>query len=358
MAKDYYKTLGIEKNASQDDIKKAFRRLAHRYHPDKSGGDEAKFKEANEAYQVLSDEKKRAQYDQFGSASFDGSAGFGGQGFGGFSSFSGGAGSGFAGQGFEDLGDIFGDLFGGGRTRTRERRGSDIQVDMELTFKESIFGVQKDAELMKTVTCERCAGTGGEPGAGMETCKDCDGNGVQIGVQRTMFGNIQTKRTCETCQGTGEMPKKICTTCHGQGVDRKKQTFTVTIPPGVENGAMLRVRGEGEAIKAGRTGDLFVRLHVPKDRHFERDGATLISQATIGFTQAALGDTIEVETVDGPVDLKVPAGTQSGSQFRLRGKGVPHGRGRGDQIVVVNVETPTKLSREQKKLLEELDLFE
>lgn len=350
MAKDYYKTLNVEKGASQDDIKKAFRKLAHQYHPDKAGGDEAKFKQANEAYQVLSDEKKRAQYDQFGSVAFDGSAGgFGGQGFGGFSGFQGGA-------GFEDLGDIFGDLFGGGRTRSRERRGSDIQVDMELTFKESIFGVNKEVELTKTAVCDRCAGTGGEPGQAMETCKDCDGNGVQIGIQRTMFGNIQTKHMCETCQGTGEMPKKICTTCHGKGVERRKQTFSVSIPSGVENGAMLRVRMQGEAIKGGQTGDLFVRLHVPKDQHFERDGATLISQATIGFTQAALGDTIEVQTVDGPVDLKIPAGTQSGSHFRLRGKGVPHGRGRGDQIVVVNVETPMKLSREQKKLLEQLDL--
>ncbi|MCR4314579.1 MAG: molecular chaperone DnaJ [Candidatus Uhrbacteria bacterium] len=349
MAKDYYKTLNLDKGASQDDIKKAFRKLAHQYHPDKAGGDEAKFKEANEAYQVLSDEKKRAQYDQFGSAAFDGSGGFGGgQGFGGFD-FSGGA-------GFEDLGDIFGDLFNGGRGRTRERRGSDIQVDMELTFKESIFGVDKKIEFTKATTCDRCAGTGGEPGAGMETCKDCDGNGVQIGVQRTMFGNIQTKQTCATCEGTGEMPKKICSTCHGQGVERKKHALTVSIPSGVENGATLRVRGQGEAIKTGRTGDLFVRLHVPTDRHFERQGTTLISEARIGFTQAALGDTIEVQTVDGKGDLKIPAGTQAGAQFRLRGKGVPQGRGRGDQIVVVNVETPTKLSREQKKLLEELNL--
>ncbi|MBI4592505.1 molecular chaperone DnaJ [Candidatus Uhrbacteria bacterium] len=349
MAKDYYKTLGVDKGASQDDIKKAFRKLAHQYHPDKAGGDEAKFKEANEAYQVLSDEKKRAQYDQLGSAAFDGSGGFGGQGFGGFSGFQGGA-------GFEDLGDIFGDLFGGGRSRSRERRGSDIQVDMELTFNESIFGVNKEVELTKTDTCDRCGGTGGEPGEAMETCKDCDGNGVQIGVQRTVFGNIQTKHTCATCQGTGEMPKKPCKTCHGQGVERKKQTLTVTIPSGVENGSMLRVRAQGEAIKGGQTGDLFVRLHVPKDRHFERDGATLLTEATIGFTQAALGDTIGVETVDGSVDLKIPAGTQSGAQFRLRGKGVPHNRGRGDQIVNVTVRTPEKLSREQKRLLEDLDL--
>lgn len=352
MAKDYYNTLGVDKNASQDDIKKAFRKIAHKYHPDKPTGDEEKFKEANEAYQVLGDEKKRAQYDQFGSAAFDGSAGgFGGQGFGGFD-FSGFQGAG----GFEDLGDIFGDIFGGGRSRSRERRGSDIQVDADLTFKESIFGADKEVHISKQAPCDRCSGTGGEPGEGMDTCKDCDGQGVQIGVQRTMLGNIQTKRTCPTCQGAGEMPKKPCSTCDGRGVEQKKQTLTVTIPPGVEDGAMLRVRGEGEAIKGGRSGDLFVRLHVARNKQFERQGTTLITQASIGFTQAALGDTIEVETVDGPVELKIPSGTQSGAQFRLRGKGVPHGHGRGDQIVVVHVITPKKLSRAQKKLLEELDL--
>lgn len=352
MAKDYYSTLNVDKGASQDDIKKAFRKLAHQYHPDKAGGDEAKFKQANEAYQVLSDEKKRAQYDQFGSAAFDGSAGGfgGGQGFGGFDF------SGFQGAaGFEDLGDIFGDVFGGGR-RTRERRGSNIQVDMELTFKESIFGVNKEVELTKTAACERCGGTGGEPGQGMQTCKECDGNGAVIGVQRTILGNMQTKRTCQTCLGAGEVPKKPCATCQGEGVVRKRQTFTVTIPSGVEDGAILRVRAQGEAVKGGGAGDLFVRLHVASDRRFERQGTTLISEATIGFTQAALGDTVEVETVDGNVDLKIPAGTQPGAQFRLRGKGVPYGRGRGDQIVVVQVKTPTGLSRKQKKLLEELDL--
>ncbi|NQV90572.1 molecular chaperone DnaJ [Candidatus Uhrbacteria bacterium] len=347
MAKDYYQILEVDRNASQDEVKKAFRKLAHKHHPDKQGGNEEKFKEANEAYQVLGDEKKRAQYDQYGSGAFDGSGG--GQGFGGFSGFSGGA-------GFEDLGDIFGDMFGGGRSRQRERRGSDIQVDMELAFKESIFGVQKEVDLTKTDTCDRCSGTGGEPGEAMDTCSTCNGEGATIGVQRTILGNIQTKQTCQTCQGTGETPKKPCTTCRGLGVDRKRQTFTVTIPAGVENGAMLRVRGQGEALKGGQTGDLFVRLHVPEDKQFDRQGNMLISEAEIGFTQAALGATIDVQTVDGAVDLKIPAGTQSGAQFRLRGKGVPTSRGRGDQIVVVRVVTPQKLSRAQKKLLEELNL--
>src|SRR3989339_1146 len=352
MAKDYYKILEIDKNASQEDVKKAFRKLAHKHHPDKEGGNEEKFKEANEAYQVLGDPEKRKKYDQFGSAAFDGSGGFGGggQGFGGFDF------SGFQGGGFEDLGDLFGDFFGGGRTRSRERRGNDVQMDFDLTFKESIFGIQKEIELTKTTSCERCSGIGAEPGEGMHTCVDCSGSGVQVSIQRTILGNIQSKHTCATCQGTGEIPKKLCTACHGAGVNKKKQKFTVTIPAGVENGAMLRIRGEGEAVKGGSSGDLFVRLHVPEDKYFKREGHTLFTSVPIGFTQAALGDTIEVETVDGPVDFKIPPGTQSDSQFRLKGKGVRSGRGRGDQIVIVEVQTPQKLSREQKKLLEELNL--
>ncbi|MDG1949519.1 MAG: molecular chaperone DnaJ [bacterium] len=349
MSKDYYKLLGVEKGASQDEIKKAFRKAAHKYHPDKETGDEEKFKELNEAYQVLGDEQKRQKYDQFGSGAFDGSGG-GGHGFGGgFGGFQGGA-------GFEDLGDIFGDIFGGGRGRQRERRGSDIQVDLDLSFNESIFGVKKEVSLNKPTVCERCSGNGGEPGEGTDTCGICKGDGVEVFVSRTVFGNIQQKRTCATCQGSGNVPKKNCGTCHGEGVERKQQTFEVSVPAGVEDGAMLRIRGEGEAVKGGRAGDLFVRLHVTHDKRFERQGTTIITQAEIGFTQAGLGDTIEVQTVDGPVDLKIPAGTQANSQFRLKGKGVPHGRGRGDQIVVVNVMTPKKLSRAQKKMLEELDL--
>jgi molecular chaperone DnaJ len=351
MSKDYYKILDVDKSASQDEVKKAFRKIAHKYHPDKPTGDEEKFKTANEAYQVLGDVEKRQKYDQFGSGAFDGSGGGGGQGFHGFS-------GGFGGGGFEDLGDIFGDIFGGGRGRTRAPRGSDIQMDVELSFNESIFGIQKELKLSKPSKCERCSGTGGEPGEGMSTCGICNGEGVEVFHQRTVLGNIQQKRTCATCSGTGETPKVNCTTCHGEGVERKEQTFTVTIPAGVENGAMLRVRGEGESIKGGASGDLFVRLHVANDKRFERQGTTIISNAQIGFTQAALGDTIEVQTVDGPVDLKIPAGTQSASQFRLRGKGVPSGRGRGDQIIVVEVMTPRKLSKAQKKLLKELELSE
>jgi molecular chaperone DnaJ len=354
VAKDYYKILGVDKGASQDDIKKAFRTLAHKYHPDKTGGDDAKFKEANEAYQVLGDPHKRAKYDQFGSAAFEGGQGFqGGQGFGfDFSGFQGGV-------GFEDLGDLFGDMFGGQRgSRRGEPRGSDIQVDVDLSFYESVFGVDKDFEVTKNAACERCAGSGGEPGSGMKTCEECKGSGVQVTVQRTILGAMQSKRTCPMCAGQGEIPNKTCSTCHGEGVDRKRERLSVGIPAGVDDGAVLRVREKGEAVRGGRTGDLFVRLHVKADPRFERDGIHIHSSATIGFTQAALGDTIEIETVDGKGDLKIPAGTQSGSSFRLRGKGVPSNRGRGDQIVMVRVKTPDRLSREQRKLLEQLDLKE
>lgn len=350
MAKDFYNLLGVSKSASQEEIKQAFRKLAHKYHPDKAGGDEAKFKEINEAYQVLGDEKKRQQYDQFGSAAFE--SGGAGQGFNGFdfSGFQGGA-------GFEDLGDIFGDLFGGGGgRRQRTAKGNDIQFDTEISFRDSVFGTEKTITLTKPTNCERCGGTGGEPGTGMETCKTCKGSGVEMGIQRTILGNMQTKRTCSTCYGSGEIPKKTCITCRGDGIERKQRSLVVTIPGGVENGSMLRVRGEGEHLKKGMPGDLFVRIFVKSDSRFEREGANLFSEANIGFTQAALGATIEVETIEGKVDLEIPSGTQTETQFRLRAKGVQTSRGRGDQIVTVHVVTPRKLDRKQRKLLEELDL--
>lgn len=351
MSKDYYQILGVDKRAKPEEIKRAFRKLAHQYHPDKKGGDEAKFKEINEAYQVLGDQEKRAKYDQFGSAAFE-QGGFSGSGhgFGGFdfSGFQGGV-------GFEDLGDMFGDIFGGGR-RARTLRGHDIQVDSEIEFRDSVYGVEKNMTLTKPSACERCGGTGGEPGTGTETCKQCQGAGVEVGVQRTILGNMQTKRTCSVCQGAGEIPKTFCVTCHGAGMERKSRTLVVTIPPGVEHGSVLRVRGEGEYVKGGEPGDLFVRIFVKPDKRFERNGFDLHSQLHIGFTQAALGDTIDVETIDGTVELTIAAGTQSGAQVRLRSKGIQSNRGRGDQIVTIHVVTPKKLSRDQKKLLEQLDL--
>ncbi len=352
MSKDYYQILGVSKSAGADEIKAAFRKLAHQHHPDKPGGDEAKFKEANEAYQVLGDAEKRQKYDQFGSAAFENGGGGGGQGFGGFD-FSGFQGGG----GFEDLGDLFGSAFGfgGGRGR-RQHRGSDVQVDIDLSFTEAVFGIQKEISLTKENTCERCGGVGAEPGTEMNTCEDCSGSGVKTVVQRTILGNMQTRVACPSCDGRGEVPKTTCTTCKGEGVIRGRKSLTINIPAGVDNGNVVRVRGEGQAVKGGESGDLLIRIHVAADKRFGRVGDQIFSTALIGFTQAALGDSIGVETVDGPVSLKIPAGTQSGTEFRLRGKGIPSRHGRGDQLVTVQVTTPKKLSREQRKLLEELDL--
>ncbi|MEK7665529.1 MAG: molecular chaperone DnaJ [Patescibacteria group bacterium] len=347
MPKDYYHILGVSKSASQDDVKTAFRKLAHQHHPDKTGGDDKKFKELNEAYQVLGDPQKRQKYDQFGSSAFEN----GGNGAGGFQGFD------FGGAGFEDFGDIFGEMFGGGRSRGRKARGSDIQVDAELTFKEAVFGVDKEITLTKPNTCQHCGGVGAEPGKGMRTCEDCNGKGVKMAQQRTILGMIQTRVTCSSCHGTGEVPKEKCKTCDGAGVTRSRKTITVSIPAGIDDGMTLRVRGEGEASARGATaGDLLLRIHVHADKKFEREGDTIFSTVRIGFSQAALGDVVEVQTVDGPIELKIPAGTQSGTALRLRGKGVPSRHGRGDQIVRVEVVTPQKLTREQKRLLEELDL--
>ena len=357
MQKDFYNVLGVNKSASQDEIKSAFRKLAHQYHPDKPTGNEAKFKEINEAYQAVGDPEKRKKYDQFGSAAFDGSGGFsggaGGQGFGGFDF------SGFSGQagGFEDLGDLFGGMFGGGRSQ-REPRGSDVQVDVDLSFRDSVFGADKEIRLSKFDECERCAGLGAEPGTKSKDCSECGGKGVKVVTQRTILGTFQTKAACPACDGEGKIPETRCTTCHGDGVTRGKKTLSVHVPAGVENGNVLRVRGGGEAVRGGKPGDLFVRLHVKNDTRFSREGSTIYSTLRVGFTQAALGASVETETVDGPTTVIIEAGTQGGKEIRVRNKGVVTGNTRGDHVFVVEVVTPTKLSRDQKKLLEELDLKE
>lgn len=353
MGKDYYKILGIEKSASKDDIKRAFRGLAHKHHPDK-GGDEKKFKEINEAYQVLSDDTKRSQYDQFGSTFDQASSG----GFGGFQGF-----QGFGGQGvnFEDLGDMFSGMFGGGFSRGGSRRaqGQHIQVDMQLSFKEAIFGVEKEIQVSKHNSCDRCGGIGAEPASKMKTCSACNGSGVEEKIQHTILGAIRSRVECETCSGRGEIPETPCSTCGGSGMQYGKKSLRVEVPAGVENGMKIRVRGQGESIGAsGAPGDLYVVLYVKPDPRFERAGEHIYTQHKIGFTQAALGGDVQVETLDGPVKLKIPAGTQSGDKLRLKGKGVPKSYGRGDMIVVIQVVTPKKLSRKQKQLLEELELGE
>lgn len=349
VAKDYYHILGVAKSASQDEIKAAFRKAAHQHHPDK-GGDEAKFKEVNEAYQVLGDATKRKQYDQFGSAAFEGGAG----GFGGFDFGQ----AGFDASQFGDLGDILGGMFGmggGAARRSGKPHGQDIAVDLTLTFKESVFGVEKEIPLAKSYACERCGGVGAEPGSGMKKCHTCNGQGFTVTQQRTFFGTMQARTACTTCSSAGEMPEKSCTECQGKGTKHQRKTIRVDIPAGVEDGMQIRVRGQGDAMgRGGEAGDLYLRVHVQSDARFVREGDTIYVTKKVGFTQAALGDEVDVDTVDGKVSMKIPPGTQAGDELRLRGKGVPSGRARGDQIVVIQVVTPTKLSKEQRRLLEEL----
>lgn len=368
MAKDYYKILGVSKNVSAEEIKKAFRILAHQHHPDKAGGNEQKFKEINEAYQILGDQEKRQKYDQFGSAAFEGFQGFpGGGGFDGFSGFDFGnfstrGGSAFGGDfgDIGDLGDLFGGAFGfggGGRRSRATSRGRDLQVDLTLAFEESVFGVTKDITINKIDTCSRCGGIGAEPGSKMKKCDGCGGAGYQIHVQRTILGAMQSKTECQACQGAGERPEARCSECYGSGLIKNKKKLSVDIPAGVEDGNSLRLTGQGEAIKGGRAGDLYVRLRIKPDHRFSREGFDLLSEVGIGFSTAALGGLVEVETIEGKVELKIPVGTQSHTEFRLRGKGVAHDGRRGDQIVTVRVITPKNLSKKQREFLEELKLF-
>jgi len=354
MGKDYYKILDVDKGASQEDIKKAFRKLAHKHHPDKEGGDEAKFKEINEAFQVLGNPEKRRQYDQFGTT-FD-------QGGPGFSAGGGPFGGGFQGAGFDmgDLSDILGDLFGGaagfgGRTRTK--RGSDIEVDAEIEFKDAVFGKDEFLNLYKNAKCENCKGNAAEPGTKISTCPTCGGSGQVQSVQRTVFGSFQSVRPCTDCHGEGKKPEKPCQKCNGTGITKQSQQIKIKIPAGIDNGEVIKLVGQGEeGAYGGRAGDLYIHVHVRPDERFKRDGLNIISQEHITFSQAALGDKIDVLTLDGKVSLKIPAGTQGGQIFKLKGKGVPplKGGSRGDHLVEILVIVPKKLSKEQKKLIEEL----
>lgn len=362
MGKDYYKVLGVDKGASQDDIKKAFRKKAHEYHPDKANGDEAKFKEINEAYQVLGNAKKRGQYDQFGSSFEQAQAGGGFSGFDGFRDASGYA-NGFN-VNMDDLGDIFGgigDIFGfggGGGGRNRTRRGADIQVLFTIDFNDAVFGSEKEVSLQKKIKCNKCNGNGAEPGTKIEKCPTCKGTGRTTRAQRTIFGNVQVQAVCEDCQGEGEKFAKACTKCGGLGAVQDKVNFKVKIPAGIDNGETIRLSGQGEAGDKGTpAGDLYLKIKVTPDKRFAREGYDIRTEAKISFTQAALGDKIDVDTIEGKVKLKIPAGTQSGTIFKLRGKGVTRlqGSGRGDHYVKVVVQTPTSLSKKQKDLLKELD---
>lgn len=350
--RDYYEVLGVSKNASADELKKAYRQAAVKYHPDKEGGDEAKFKEVNEAYDVLKDSQKRQRYDQFGHAGVGGASG--GSSYGGGNPF-----EGFNAQGFdfgEGLGDIFGQFFGGGSQRNRgPQRGRDVEVGLQLTFEEAVFGVEHTLELDMEDTCSHCKGSTVEPGHDMKTCPDCKGAGQQTRVMNTMFGAIQQNVVCDTCKGRGKVPEVVCSVCRGKGTEHGRQKIKIKIPAGIDDGSTIRLSGRGEAIGAGEKGDLYVTIRVKAHKRFTREGDIILSEEHIGMVEAALGTEINVETVDGTVRMKVPAGTQSGTDFKLSSHGVPHMNSdrRGPHIVSVIVDIPTKLSRKQKELLEQ-----
>lgn len=350
--RDYYEVLGVSKSASADEIKKAFRKAAVEHHPDK-GGDETKFKEINEAYEVLSNQEKRKRYDQFGHAGVGG-AGGGSSGFGGF----GGQEMHFD---FGDLGlgDIFSSFFGGSsqqrRSGGRQARGRDIETSVDLSFEQAVFGTDVDLRLTINDNCHHCKGKTVEPGYEMKKCSDCDGRGQVVTVTKTIFGNIQQATLCRSCEGTGKIPEKNCTVCSGKGIKSKEQTIALKIPAGIDDGAVIRLRDHGEAVANGPKGDLFVNIRVKPHKKFTREGDLILSSEHIGMVDAALGADIEVETVDGPVKMKVPAGTQNGTDFKLSGHGVPHMKGdsRGAHIVTINVDTPTKLTKKQQELLKD-----
>ena len=349
--KDYYETLGIQKGSSKEEIKKAFRKLASQFHPDKKTGDESKFKEISEAYSVLSDNKKKAEYDTYGQ-SFAGAGG--GQGFSGFNwqdfAQTGG------GQSFQfDLNDIFenfGDSFGGGGSR--HARGRDISIDIELSFEESIFGVIRKILLTKNNICEPCKGTGAKERTDMKTCETCNGNGKVRETRQSVMGSFQTVRECNICHGLGKIPKERCGYCKGVGIRRTEEEIEIKIPAGIQNGEMIRMTGRGEAIHSGTPGDLYVKLHIKSHRTIRREGTNLLSTLHIKLTEALLGNTYKVETLDGAVDIKIPPGIKHGELLRIKGRGVPSGGRRGDYIVRIVIETPTKLSRKAQKLIVEL----
>ncbi|MGC6359703.1 molecular chaperone DnaJ [Bisgaard Taxon 45] len=341
--KDYYDVLGVERGADEKEIKRAYKKLAMKYHPDRTQGNkelEEKFKEIQEAYEVLSDKQKRANYDQYGHAAFE-QGGFGGGGFGGAD--------------FGDIfGDMFGDIFGGGRGRQRVVRGDDLRYDLEISLEEAVRGTTKDIQINTLVHCEACDGSGAEKGSRVETCPTCHG----AGRVRRQQGFFVTEQVCPTCHGSGKKIEKPCQSCHGDGRVHKKKNLSVKIPAGVDTGNQLRLSGEGAAGENGApNGDLYVVIHVRDHHIFERDGSNLYCEVPISFTMAALGGEIEVPTLDGRVKLKIPAETQTGKLFRMRGKGVTSARSAyaGDLICKIIVETPVKLNEEQKDLLRQLE---
>ncbi len=353
--RDYYEVLGVDKNADDAAIKKAYRQLAKKYHPDMNPGDqeaEKKFKEASEAYAVLSDPDKRRQYDQFGHAAFEGGAGGGG--FGGFDFNSADMG--------DIFGDIFGDLFGGGRSRRANNgpmQGANIRAQIRVTFEEAVFGCDKEIELTLKDECEKCHGTGAKPGTSPITCSKCGGKGQVVYTQQSLFGMVQNVRTCPECNGTGKVIKEKCSDCYGTGYISNKKKIAVTVPAGIDNGQSIRIRGKGEpGVNGGPRGDLLVEVLVSRHPIFQRQDTSIYSTAPISFVTAALGGTVRIKTVDGEVEYDVKAGTQTDTRVRLKGKGVPSLRNknvRGDHYVTLVVQVPTDLSKDAKEALRAYD---
>lgn len=360
MSKDYYSILGVSRGASKEEIKRAYRRLAHQYHPDKNGGDDKKFKEVNEAYQVLSDDQKRQQYDQFGTA-FD---------QGGFSGFRGAnwedilKGFNFSAQGGSasdwedfDFSDIFSDVFSRAGFTRRKAKGKDIVVDMEISLEEAFKGIKKEIKLKKLTECSYCKGTGGEPGKGRKKCLDCHGSGQIQQTKRTFFGVFSQVIACSKCDGKGEIPEKECKKCRGTGRIYDIEEIKIDLPAGVDDSQTIRMAGKGEMPKKdGVPGDLYIRIHLKKHKLFERKGDNIFYDAELKFTQAVLGDKIEIPTLEKTVKLKIPEGTESGKIFRLANKGMPrvNASGRGDQYVRIRVKVPKRLSKKEKKIIEDL----
>ncbi len=355
--RDYYEVLGVSKNATDDELKKAYRQVAKKYHPDMNPGDadaEAKFKEASEAYKVLSDPEMRSRYDQFGHAAFDPNGGMnGGAGFGGFEFNMGDMG--------DIFGDIFGDMFGGGRSRQSNgpTKGANIKTTVRVKFEEAVYGCQKELELPLKDECVVCHGTGAQPGHNMETCTKCNGKGQVVYTQQSLFGVVRNVQTCPECNGTGKMIKYKCKQCAGTGYVKSKKKIQVVVPAGIDNGQSIRIREKGEpGVNGGARGDLLVTVLVDRHPQFQRQEYDLFSTEPISFTQAALGGTITINTIDGPMDYEVKAGTQTDTKIKLKGKGVPTLRNknvRGDHYVTLVVQVPDKLTEEQKDILNNFD---
>ena len=348
--KDYYEILGVGKSASKDEIKKAFYKLAHKYHPDKKGGDENKFKEVNEAYQILSDDEKRRQYDSFGRV-FEGGAGA--QDFSGFSGF---------GQGFDPnafgfdmggLGDIFSEFFGGGGARVK--RGRDISIEINIPFSEAVFGSERKILITKNSVCQTCAGSGAKPGTKQKKCHVCNGQGKLHETKKSFLGVFTNIRECENCGGLGSVPEDKCSSCHGRGILRKQEEVTVRIPAGIEGGEMIRLSGTGEAILNGTPGDLYVKVSVTPDPVFGREGHNLVMNLPIKLSEALLGSEHSIRTLDGNVTVKIPEGVSIGEILRIKGKGIPHGAGkRGDLLVKLQIKLPARLSKKAREAVEQM----